>query len=30
VPLTFVVVVALIGMGAVLILADIFNPVSLF
>jgi membrane-associated protease RseP (regulator of RpoE activity) len=30
VPLTFVVVVLLIGMGAVLILADIFNPVSLF
>ena len=30
VPLTFVVVIALIVMGAVLILADIFNPVSLF
>lgn len=30
VPLTFIVVVALIGMGAVLILADIVNPVSLF
>ncbi|HEY9309830.1 MAG TPA: M50 family metallopeptidase [Microbacterium sp.] len=30
VPITFVVVIALIAMGAVLILADIFNPVSLF
>lgn len=30
VPVTFVVVVALIVMGAVLILADLFNPVSLF
>lgn len=30
VPLTFIVVVALIGMGAVLILADIVNPISLF
>jgi membrane-associated protease RseP (regulator of RpoE activity) len=30
VPVTFVVVIALIGMGAILILADIFNPVSLF
>ncbi|GAA5039640.1 M50 family metallopeptidase [Microbacterium fluvii] len=30
VPLTFVVVIGLIVMGAVLILADIFNPVSLF
>ena len=30
VPVTFVVVVALITMGAVLILADIVNPVSLF
>ncbi|WP_137846355.1 site-2 protease family protein [Microbacterium sp. 2FI] len=30
VPVTFVVVVALISMGAVLILADIVNPVSLF
>ncbi|MCK6066961.1 MULTISPECIES: M50 family metallopeptidase [Microbacterium] len=30
VPVTFVVVVLLIGMGAVLILADLFNPVSLF
>ncbi len=30
VPVTFVVVVALIVMGAVLILADIVNPVSLF
>ena len=30
VPVTFVVVIALIAMGAVLILADIFNPVSLF
>jgi membrane-associated protease RseP (regulator of RpoE activity) len=30
VPVTFVVVIALIVMGAVLILADIFNPVSLF
>jgi len=29
VPVTFVVVIALIGMGAILILADIFNPVSL-
>ena len=29
VPVTFVVVIALIAMGAVLILADIFNPVSL-
>lgn len=30
VPVTFVVVVALIAMGAVLILADIINPVSIF
>jgi membrane-associated protease RseP (regulator of RpoE activity) len=30
VPVTFVVVIALIVMGGVLILADIFNPVSLF
>jgi len=30
VPVTFVVVIALIAMGAVLILADIVNPVSLF
>ncbi|WP_344091149.1 M50 family metallopeptidase [Microbacterium deminutum] len=30
VPVTFVVVIALVAMGAVLILADIFNPVSLF
>ena len=30
VPITFVVVIALIAMGAVLILADIFNPVTLF
>ncbi|MGZ8804181.1 MAG: M50 family metallopeptidase [Microbacterium sp.] len=30
VPVTFVVVIALIGMGAILILADIFNPVSIF
>ncbi|MFT4218899.1 MAG: M50 family metallopeptidase [Microbacterium sp.] len=30
VPATFVVVVLLIGMGAVLILADLFNPVSIF
>jgi membrane-associated protease RseP (regulator of RpoE activity) len=30
VPVTFVVVIALIAMGAVLILADIFNPVSIF
>jgi membrane-bound ClpP family serine protease len=30
VPITFVVVIALIGMGAILILADIFNPLSLF
>ena len=30
VPVTFVVVIALVVMGAVLILADIFNPVSLF
>ncbi|MHC2997804.1 M50 family metallopeptidase [Microbacterium sp. HJ5] len=30
VPVTFVVVIALITMGAVLILADIVNPVSLF
>jgi membrane-associated protease RseP (regulator of RpoE activity) len=29
VPVTFVVVIALIAMGAVLILADIFNPVSI-
>ncbi|MBG6060170.1 preprotein translocase subunit Sec61beta [Cryobacterium sp. MP_M5] len=29
-PLIFVVVIALIAMGRVLILADIFNPVSLF
>lgn len=29
VPVTFVVVIALVAMGAVLILADIFNPVSL-
>ncbi|WP_127820424.1 M50 family metallopeptidase [Microbacterium sp. CPCC 204701] len=30
VPLTFVVVIALIAMGGVLILADIVNPISLF
>ena len=30
VPLTFVVVIALIALGEVLILADIFNTVSLF
>ncbi|WP_106816128.1 M50 family metallopeptidase [Microbacterium timonense] len=30
VPVTFVVVVALIAMGAVLILADLVNPISLF
>lgn len=30
VPVTFVVVIALIAMGAVLILADLFNPVTLF
>lgn len=30
VPVTFVVVIALIVMGAVLVLADIFNPVSIF
>jgi membrane-associated protease RseP (regulator of RpoE activity) len=30
VPVTFVVVIALIGMGAILILADIINPVSIF
>ncbi len=30
VPVTFVVVIALVVMGAVLILADIFNPISLF
>jgi membrane-associated protease RseP (regulator of RpoE activity) len=30
VPVTFVVVIALIGMGAILILADIFNPMSIF
>jgi len=30
VPITFVVVIALIGMGAVLILADIFTPLSFF
>lgn len=30
VPVTFIVVVALVAMGAVLILADIINPVSLF
>ncbi|MGZ0711253.1 M50 family metallopeptidase (plasmid) [Coraliomargarita sp. W4R53] len=30
VPVTFVVVIALIAMGAVLILSDLFNPVSLF
>jgi membrane-associated protease RseP (regulator of RpoE activity) len=30
VPVTFVVVVLLIGMGGILILADLFNPVSLF
>ena len=29
VPLTFVVVIALIAMGAVLVLADLFNPVTL-
>jgi len=29
VPLTFIVVIALIAMGAVLVLADIFNPVTL-
>jgi membrane-associated protease RseP (regulator of RpoE activity) len=30
VPLTFVVVVLLIGMGGILILADVFNPLALF
>ncbi|HEX5856811.1 MAG TPA: site-2 protease family protein [Microbacterium sp.] len=30
VPVTFVVVVLLIGMGALLLIADIFNPVQLF
>jgi membrane-associated protease RseP (regulator of RpoE activity) len=30
VPLTFIVVIALIGMGGVLILADLINPLSLF
>lgn len=30
VPVTFVVVILLIGMGAILVLADLFNPVSLF
>jgi membrane-associated protease RseP (regulator of RpoE activity) len=30
VPVTFVVVILLIGMGGILILADLFNPVSLF
>ncbi|WP_460776340.1 M50 family metallopeptidase [Microbacterium sp. GXF7504] len=30
VPLTFVVVIALVAMGAALILADLFNPISLF
>ncbi len=30
VPVTFVVVIALIVMGAVLVLADIFNPVTIF
>ena len=30
VPVTFVVVVALIAMGAILILADVFNPISVF
>jgi membrane-associated protease RseP (regulator of RpoE activity) len=30
VPVTFVVVVLLVGMGGILILADLFNPVSLF
>ncbi|MFF2634025.1 M50 family metallopeptidase [Microbacterium sp. NPDC058021] len=30
VPATFVVVVLLIGMGAILILADLFNPISVF
>ncbi len=29
-PVTFVVVILLIGMGAILILADLFNPVSIF
>ncbi len=29
VPLTFVVVVLLVGMGGVLFLADVFNPVQL-
>ncbi len=29
VPVTFVVVVLLVGMGAILILADVFNPISL-
>jgi hypothetical protein len=29
VPVTFVVVVLLIGMGALLIIADLFNPVQL-
>ena len=30
VPVTFVVVVLLIGMGALLLLADVFNPIKLF
>jgi membrane-associated protease RseP (regulator of RpoE activity) len=30
VPVTFVVVVLLIGMGALLLLADVFNPIQLF
>ncbi|MFV0373396.1 M50 family metallopeptidase [Microbacterium sp.] len=30
VPVTFVVVIALVGMGAILILADVFNPIALF
>ena len=30
VPLTFVVVIALVGMGALLLIADIVNPVQLF
>lgn len=30
VPLTFVVVILLVGMGALLLVADIFNPVQLF
>jgi hypothetical protein len=30
VPLTFVVVIALIVMGGILIIADLVNPISLF